>query len=196
MNTINGIHSYRPLILIQSNATMTNGNQRKKYCIIFCSVFERAFLEIILTPGALGVSFRCITIHITSCLLVDDSVIRHVRTAWINPRAGLLIIVAKRRLQATHIIWLKMQVQCYQCSMIVSRVVLFTSMVNTIGFEFVANNLFYIVGKIFERVKIEQVQIKKLKIELLTVHLHFFQVVQKLSALVILLTMQCGEQQH
>jgi hypothetical protein len=30
-------------------------------------------------------------------------------------------------------------------------------MVNTIGFEFVANNLFYIVGKIFERVKIEQV---------------------------------------
>ena len=52
----------------------------------------------------------------------------------LGPSAGLLIISEKQRLEATHIIGLKMQAQCYQSSMIVSRVALFTSMVDAIGF--------------------------------------------------------------
>jgi len=83
-----------------------------------------------------------IKIHIIICLLSDDFVVGLVRVASLFSRADLLFCVAKWDLQATHTICLKAQVECYQCSMIVSGVVVFTSMVDAIGFEIVANNPF------------------------------------------------------
>ena len=117
----------------------------EKISIVHLQHFERAFLEHLFIPGALGVPFRCIKIHIhiITCLLSEDCVIRHVRVASLSPRACLLICFANWALQATHIICLKAQVECYQCSMIVSGVVVFTSMVDAIDFEIDANNPFY-----------------------------------------------------